>query len=121
GRVDLIIDGGPTTIGIESTVFDTTADPPVILRPGWITRDMISGVIGPVRDAASPAESSRSPGTRHKHYSPRAHVVLIERGSAAFIRQVCLDLIDNSRVGYLGHTPVGISHPRFAEIMIGPS
>src|SRR5262249_25779003 len=37
-QVDLILDGGPTTIGIESTVIDMTADPPVILRPGWITR-----------------------------------------------------------------------------------
>src|SRR5262245_8719350 len=121
GQVELILDGGPTTIGIESTVIDMTADPPVILRPGWVTRDAVTALIGPVRSAASQAELSRSPGTRHKHYSPRARVVLIERGSVDFIRRVCLDLLGKGRVGYLGHTPVGIADPQFTEIIIGPT
>src|SRR5262249_1429502 len=120
-QVDLILDGGPTTIGIESTVIDMTADPPVILRPGWITRGVISGVVGPVRSAPSEAELSRSPGTRHKHYSPQARVVLIEQGSPDFIRRVCLDLLNKGRVGYLGYTPVAIRHSQFAEIVIGPT
>jgi L-threonylcarbamoyladenylate synthase len=121
GQVDLILDGGPTTIGIESTVIDMTVDPPVILRPGWLTRDAIGTLIGPVRVAASSAELSRSPGTRHKHYSPRARVVLIQSGSPEFIKQTCAELLSKGRVGYLGHTPAGISHPRFAEITIGPT
>jgi L-threonylcarbamoyladenylate synthase len=118
GQVDLILDGGPTTIGIESTVIDMTTDPPVILRPGWVTRDAISRLIGPVRTSASSAELSRSPGTRHKHYSPRARVVLIEHGSPELIRHKCLELLNNGPVGYLGHTPTGISHPGFTEITI---
>src|SRR5262249_21363776 len=121
GQVDLILDGGPTTIGIESAVIDMTVEPPVILRPGWITRDAITGIIGPVGAAASAAELSRSPGTRHKHYSPQARVVLIERSSPDFIRRVCLDLLNKGPVGYLGHTPVGIIHPLFTEILIGPT
>jgi L-threonylcarbamoyladenylate synthase len=121
GKVDLILDSGKTSIGIESTVIDMTADPPVILRPGWVTRDAISEVIGPVGSAASEVELRRSPGTRHRHYSPRARVILIERGSADFINQVCRDLLENCRVGYMGHTAIGISHPNFTEIIVGGS
>jgi L-threonylcarbamoyladenylate synthase len=121
GHVDLILDGGPTTIGIESTVIDMTADPPVILRPGWVTADAISGLIGQVRTAASSAELSRSPGTRHKHYSPRARVVLIQRGSLELIRHKCMEHLNKGRVGYLGHTPTGINHPQFSEMIIGPA
>jgi len=121
GQVDMILDGGPATIGIESTVIDMTVDPPVILRPGWVTRDAISDLIGPVRTTASSADLGRSPGTRYKHYSPRARVVLIQRGSAELIRQTCLDLLTKGAVAYLGHTPSGISHPQFAEMIIGPA
>jgi L-threonylcarbamoyladenylate synthase len=119
--VDLILDSGSTSIGIESTVIDMTADPPVILRPGWVTRDAITEVIGPVGSAASEMELGRSPGTRHKHYSPRARLVLIERGSADFISHVCRDLLRNHRVGYMGHTTPGINHPEFSEIIVGGS
>ncbi|HKF58734.1 MAG TPA: L-threonylcarbamoyladenylate synthase [Blastocatellia bacterium] len=121
GQVDMILDGGPAAIGIESTVIDMTVDPPVILRPGWVTRDAISDLIGPVRTTASSADLGRSPGTRYKHYSPRARVVLIQRGSAELIRQTCLDLLTKGAVAYLGHTPSGISHPQFAEMIIGPA
>jgi L-threonylcarbamoyladenylate synthase len=121
GRVELILDGGSTTIGIESTVIDMTADPPVILRPGWVTRDAISHAIGPLRSAASRAELMASPGTRHQHYSPRARVVLIQRGSADFIRHTCHSYLKLGPVGYLGHTLTGISDPAFTEIVIGPS
>jgi L-threonylcarbamoyladenylate synthase len=119
GKVDLIIDGGTTTIGIESTVIDMTADPPVILRPGWVTSDAISEVIGPVGVIGSEQEQRRSPGTRHKHYSPRTPVVLIERGSGDFIHQVCRDFLNKGRVGYLGHTPAGIKDPNFIEALVG--
>jgi L-threonylcarbamoyladenylate synthase len=121
GQVDLILDGGSTAIGIESTVIDMSVDPPVILRPGWVTRDAISDLIGQVRTAASSAELSRSPGTRHKHYSPHAPVVLILGGSPELIRRTCLDLLSKGAVAYLGHTPTGISHPQFAEMTIGPT
>src|SRR6266567_1803054 len=71
GRIDLILDGGTTNIGIESTVLDVTADPPMILRPGWITQEMLSEAIGPVERSGSDEELRRSPGTHHQHYSPR--------------------------------------------------
>jgi L-threonylcarbamoyladenylate synthase len=118
GKIELILDGGATTIGIESTVIDMTVDPPVILRPGWVTSNAIREAIGPIGSTASDVEQRHSPGTRHKHYSPWAPVVLIERGSGDFIHQVCGDLLSKGRVGYLGHTPTGIKDPNFIETLV---
>jgi L-threonylcarbamoyladenylate synthase len=120
GRVDLILDGGNASIGIESTVLDVTTDPPMILRPGWITHEMLSAAIGPIEVIASGEELRRSPGTRHRHYSPRARVILIEYGSQDFIEQVCKDHLREGAVGFIGHTPVSINNPLFFSISLTP-
>jgi L-threonylcarbamoyladenylate synthase len=114
----LILDGGPTNIGIESTVLDVTGDPPAILRPGWITREMLSEVIGPVGRSATAEELRRSPGTRHRHYSPTARLVLIERGSSKPIEQHCRQHLKQGPVGYIGHTPVDIDDRSFHCIQL---
>lgn len=119
GRIDLILDGGTTNIGIESTVLDVTSDPPMILRPGWITQEMLSEAIGPVEPEASDEQLRRSPGTRHRHYSPRARVILIEHGSRDFIEQVCKEHLSAGAVGFIGHTPVAINDPSFFSIRLG--
>jgi len=72
--VDLILDGGPCGIGIESTVISLAGDKPSILRPGMITAPQIEGVIGPVVTEAG----AESPGQHPKHYSPRTRLVLGE-------------------------------------------
>jgi L-threonylcarbamoyladenylate synthase len=71
-RVDLILDGGPCQVGIESTVISVAGAHPRILRPGMISQKQIESVIGPV-EAGSGAES---PGQHPKHYSPRTKLVL---------------------------------------------
>lgn len=74
GAVDMILDGGPCAVGIESTVLDFTTDPPTILRPGGVSRKQIEAVIGPVHlfgGAIDPATASASPGQHAKHYAPR--------------------------------------------------
>jgi len=79
GQIDLILDGGPTTVGIESTVLDVTCAPPVILRPGGISREVLEALLGPVavRGESVPAERvPKSPGLLAKHYAPRAELVL---------------------------------------------
>ncbi len=76
GKVDLILDGGPCPVGVESTVLDITAEPPVVLRPGGLAVEDIEKVIGPVRVAAGPAERPRSPGQLSRHYSPRTPLVV---------------------------------------------
>ena len=72
GQVPLVVDGGPTRRGLESTVVDCTGPRPVILRPGPVTAEMI-------RDAAAAgAGRAASPGTVHPHYRPGARVVLVD-------------------------------------------
>jgi L-threonylcarbamoyladenylate synthase len=121
GRIDLILDGGATSIGIESTVLDMTADPPVILRPGAVTREMLMEVIGSVEHAASGEALRRSPGTRHRHYSPRARVILIEHESRESIERICEAHLTKERTGFIGHTSIAIDDPNFNMILLDPS
>ena len=78
GRISMIIDGGETTFGVESTVLDTTERPFRILRPGAITPEDLRAAIGEVvLDAGGPVEGRpRSPGMKYRHYAPRQPLVL---------------------------------------------
>jgi L-threonylcarbamoyladenylate synthase len=71
--IDLLLDAGPTTGGLESTVLDVTTDPPRLLRPGLITVAQIEAAIGPItyQANADAAEVARSPGQMARHYAPR--------------------------------------------------
>ncbi len=78
GRIDCILQGPPTDIGLESTVVDCTSDRPVVLRFGSVSLEALREVVPDVetyRDDTTAAP--RSPGLRHKHYSPRASVILV--------------------------------------------
>ena len=82
-RVDLILDAGPTPIGVESTVLDLTQSPPAILRPGGVSREQLERVLGDVQLATAVADEIAQsgltgPGMTLKHYSPRAAVELFE-------------------------------------------
>lgn len=80
--VDLILDGGATPVGIESTVLSLAADPPLLLRPGIITREEIEAVIGPVEVRTTAAEAAHpSPGMHPRHYSPRTPLYLVRGGA----------------------------------------
>lgn len=95
GKIDAILDGGPCTVGVESTIIDLTCTPPRLLRPGGITLEQLEEVLGEV--AVDPAvtrqmgegERPRAPGMKYRHYAPRAPVTAVkgdpERG-AAYIR-----------------------------------
>lgn len=88
GKIDMIIDGGNVGIGLESTIVDMSEDQPVILRPGYISQEMIEQVIGPVNmDRALLSEESsvipKAPGMKYKHYAPKAALVVIEGTSLA--------------------------------------
>ena len=69
-KVDLILDGGPCSIGLESTVLDLTSIKAIILRPGAITMEQISALIGPVVIATGTADAPKSPGQMLNHYAP---------------------------------------------------
>ena len=80
-RVDFILDGGPSGLGIESTVLSLVAEMPVLYRPGGISRPQIEEVIGAVRLAEhEPAGAHPSPGMHPRHYSPRTPVYLVHDG-----------------------------------------
>ncbi len=80
GKVDVIIDGGETLHGLESTVVLCTEDEVIILRPGSITKDMLQQVLGDisVRNTQSRKELDQSPGTRYRHYAPQAKIEIIQ-------------------------------------------
>lgn len=84
GRIDLILDGGPTGVGIESTVLDLTRDPPLLLRPGGITREMLAEAVGEVAVAeAAGSGPVPSPGMKYRHYAPAAPLRLLAGDEAA--------------------------------------
>ena len=87
GKIDMIIDGGPVGIGVESTIIDVSGDEPMILRPGAVTQEMASEVLGrkigldpaitgtgPVRGDMRP----KAPGMKYRHYAPKASLTLVE-------------------------------------------
>ena len=96
GRIDLVIDGGPTTVGVESTVLDLSRDVPTILRPGAVTREMLLTMLDRVDvsdHSVRPASNEPlvSPGLLSKHYSPRAPLTLYEGDSASIARCISRD------------------------------
>ncbi len=80
-HVAMVLDGGRTTVGIESTVLSLAGQDAVLLRPGMVTKAEIEAVIGPVQMLGSVAEGAHaSPGLHARHYSPKTPLVLVERG-----------------------------------------
>jgi L-threonylcarbamoyladenylate synthase len=69
--VQLVLDGGPCRLGVESTVLDLTGDIPTILRPGGVTREELEAVIGPVQASLGKTLKPSSPGMLASHYAPR--------------------------------------------------
>lgn len=101
--VDIILDGGPCRVGLESTIVDVSVDPPKILRPGDITQEALIECVGPVlnhRDS-SPVEGPKAPGMKYRHYAPRAPVTLLE-GTPEKIRDYVLALEGDGSVVFLG-------------------
>ena len=94
GRIDAILDGGPCSVGVESTIVDLTCTPPRLLRPGGITLEQLRAALGEVAvDSAvtrlmGAGERPRAPGMKYRHYAPKAPVTVVtgapER-SAAYI------------------------------------
>ncbi len=83
GVIDMIIDGGPVAIGLESTIIDLTEGTPVILRPGYISQEMLNSVVGEVRMdrgllSDDPSVHPKAPGMKYRHYAPKAPLFIVE-------------------------------------------
>ncbi|SRR5579875_2071163 len=120
GRIDAVFDGGPTLVGVESTVLDVSQM--LIYRPGAVTAEMIRAVAGEVRmfaggDAGSRPESLPSPGVGIRHYAPRARLVLVDNEAA--LRAAAQELAGSQHVGVM--LPEGWSaEARVREFRWGP-
>ena len=83
GKIDMIIDGGSVDIGVESTILDMTVVPPMLLRPGAITREMLTELIGEVsvdKTLITPdsKKTPKAPGMKYRHYAPKAELTIVE-------------------------------------------
>ena len=94
GRIDAILDGGPCSVGVESTIIDLTEQPPRLLRPGGVTLEELRDALGEV--AVDPAvtrlmgagEHPRAPGMKYRHYAPKAPVTVVQGAPAAAARYI---------------------------------
>ena len=126
GKIDAIVDAGPTQHGVESTVLDPTQSPMRIYRPGAITAQQIRDVVGPVdcfEENLLPADSTReslpSPGVGLRHYAPRARLILVE----AALADLPAELVSaahpyaRERLGIM--LPAELAHTSFAPPLRG--
>lgn len=94
GKIAMILDGGPVGIGIESTIIDLTEEKPMILRPGYITPEMLSEVlqeevvIDPGIIAADDTRKPKAPGMKYKHYAPKAEMIIVDGAQDAVIDKI---------------------------------
>lgn len=94
GRIAMVLDGGPVGIGIESTIIDLTEPVPMILRPGYITPEMLSDVLGeeviidPGIIAADDTTKPKAPGMKYKHYAPKADMIIVDGDKNAVIEKI---------------------------------
>lgn len=94
GRIPLILDGGTVGIGIESTIIDLTEKPAMVLRPGYITPQMLSEVLGeevivdPGLIAADDTKKPKAPGMKYRHYAPKADMVIVDGERDAVVAEI---------------------------------
>ncbi len=113
GRIDIVLDAGDVRIGVESTVIDMTTPIPQILRPGGVPYEKLKSVLGEVELHPSAIASrkirvteSRSPGMKHRHYAPKAEMILVEGEFNKVVRRIqelaILYMARELKVGILG-------------------
>ena len=123
-RVPLIVDGGQSQVGIESTVIDLTTQPPRVLRPGMIHEASLiaalgSEVRGPAPDGAERG-ALRSPGQLEKHYAPRARVLVMEwSGTESLLAELARRGIPEAECHVVAHSRIPAAN-RFAEVSVIP-
>ncbi|QTD40751.1 L-threonylcarbamoyladenylate synthase [Sporosarcina sp. Te-1] len=104
GRIPLILDGGETGVGVESTVLDMTVTPPAILRPGGVTKEMIESVIGPIQteNGVPEDQAPRAPGMKYMHYAPESPLFVIAPDEAEIREAVQFLHAEGKKVAVIG-------------------
>ncbi len=93
GRIEMIIDGGEVGIGLESTIVDLTEETPMILRPGYITKEMLEKILGEVKVdetilGDSPGKAPKAPGMKYRHYAPKGRLTIIVGLQENVVREI---------------------------------
>lgn len=95
GRLPLILDGGESAVGVESTVVSVIGEHPMLLRPGYITKEQMEAVLGEevlvspaILEKLKDGEVARSPGMKYKHYAPKAQVTILRGDFETYRRYV---------------------------------
>lgn len=93
GRIDMILDGGDVGIGVESTIVDLTGDCPMILRPGYVTKEMLMRVLGNVDEDTTmmknvSGQAPKAPGMKYRHYAPKGMMTLVEGTTQQVIQTI---------------------------------
>lgn len=105
GKIEMIIDGGSVEIGVESTILDVTVDPPMILRPGAVTKEMLEKIIGKVDvDSAllsdTSEEAPKAPGMKYRHYAPKAQMIIVSGEPKEIVKAIKQIAYEQERLGY---------------------
>lgn len=105
GKIEMILDGGSVDIGVESTILDMTAEPPMILRPGAITKEMLEEAIGEITiDRAllddNGDQAPKAPGMKYRHYAPKAQLILVEGEPEEAVKAIRQIAYEQTRLGY---------------------
>lgn len=106
GRIDMILDGGPVGIGIESTIVDVTGDRPVILRPGFVSAEMIKNILGdvtldPALESADINIRPKAPGMKYTHYAPKGELTIVEGDREGVIEKITELVLEKKSQGYV--------------------
>ena len=123
-KIPLIVDGGQSQVGIESTVVDLTTEPPAVLRPGMIHEESLIAVTGDLvsnrRKTLQSGETLRSPGLLEKHYAPRAKLLVLEwRDGAELRRKIADSQSPMAKCHVVAHTNIPSSEG-FAGVSVIP-
>ena len=105
GKIEMILDGGSVDIGVESTILDMTVEPPMILRPGAITKEMLEEAIGEITiDRAllddNGDQAPKAPGMKYRHYAPKAQLILVEGEPEEAVKAIRQIAYEQTRLGY---------------------
>lgn len=106
GKIEMLLDGGQVGIGVESTILDMTEEIPVILRPGYVTQEMLEECLGqkisldPTLFGGGDGQRPKAPGMKYKHYAPKGELTIVSGKEAAIEKYMKRELSEKKKQGY---------------------
>lgn len=105
GKIEMILDGGAVEIGVESTILDMTVTPPMILRPGAVTKEMLEEILEEVAVdqtliSDDSTQTPKAPGMKYRHYAPKAQLIVVEGAPDEAVKAIRQIAYEHNRLGY---------------------